>query len=78
MRKMMFTFVLSLGLAIVAVTILAEQGHTGRGRRRRPSGSGSGPKVGEMAPTFKLMSLDGKVKTDLASFRASSFVSWYR
>ncbi len=27
------------------------------------------PKVGEMAPTFKLMSLDGKIETDLASFK---------
>ncbi len=27
------------------------------------------PKVGEMAPTFKLMSLDGKKETDLASFK---------
>ena len=27
------------------------------------------PKVGEMAPTFKLMSLDGKKETDLAGFK---------
>jgi len=27
------------------------------------------PKVGEKAPTFKLMSLDGKIETDLASFK---------
>ena len=27
------------------------------------------PKVGEIAPTFKLMSLDGKKETDLADFK---------
>jgi len=27
------------------------------------------PKVGEIAPTFKLKSLDGKIETDLASFK---------
>ncbi len=28
-----------------------------------------GPKVGDMAPTFQLMSLDGKKETDLDAFR---------
>ena len=27
------------------------------------------PKIGEMAPTFKLMSLDGKEETNLADFK---------
>jgi hypothetical protein len=52
MKKLKFTLVLSLVLAIFAGEILA-------GAR----------KVGEVAPTFKLMSLDGKGETDLSSFR---------
>ena len=38
---------------------------SGRGRMREDNGL----KVGEMAPVFKLKSLDGKQETDLASFQ---------
>jgi len=37
--------------------------------RGRPPRVDKGPKVGNMAPTFKLMSLDGKEETDLEKFR---------
>ena len=35
----------------------------------RPPRVDKGPKVGDMAPTFKLMSLDGKEEFDLEAFR---------
>ncbi len=69
MKRMQFTLILSLMLVIVAVGMLARQSHAGRAQRRKPSRTDGAPKVGEMAPTFKLMSLDGKNETDLASFR---------
>ena len=39
-----------------------------RQRRSRPTEAGA-PQVGDMAPTFKLKSLDGKSVTDLGSFK---------
>ena len=41
------------------------EGRSGRGRMREDNGL----KVGEVAPVFKLKSLDGKQETDLASFQ---------
>ncbi len=49
------------------------QGRGGRGERGRRGGRGGSddgaPKVGDVAPTFKLKSLDGKQEFDLAGFK---------
>ena len=51
--------------------MLPEMGRmqSGQGQRGRTSGTGAGLKVGEVAPTFKLKSLDGDSETDLAEFK---------
>ena len=48
-----------------------EQPHQRGGRRRGPGRmrEDNGLKVGEVAPVFKLKSLDDKQETDLASFQ---------
>ncbi|MFQ5708627.1 MAG: hypothetical protein ACE5HO_14315, partial [bacterium] len=59
----------------VAAKIVNEKRDTGRPpdrlRRRHRGGAriDGAPAVGELAPTFKLLSLDGKSETDLESFR---------
>jgi hypothetical protein len=60
---------LSLVLTIFAGAVLTRQSLAWRTKDRQSSGNDGGTKVGEMAPTFTLMSLDGKGETDLASFR---------
>jgi hypothetical protein len=64
MKRMGFTLVLSLVLAICPGVVLTQQSRARRGKGRRGA-----PKVGEMAPIFKLLSLDGRAETDLASFK---------
>jgi len=49
--------------------MLPWQSRAWRTEDRRSNGGGGGTEVGEMAPTFTLMSLDGKGETNLASFR---------
>ena len=70
-----------LSLAVATLDVVVAQESEGRGMQRRrgmrarggqPGGGfsdSSGLKVGQVAPTFKLKSLDGKSETDLASFK---------
>jgi len=60
MRYRIFTEVLLLSLVLISATASAQR--TFRGRD-------AGLKVGDMAPTFKLKSPDGKTETDLKAFR---------
>ena len=69
MGRLPFILTLSLVLTIFVGAVLTRQSRAWRTKGRRSSGDDSGTKVGEMAPTFRLMSLDGKVETDLTSFR---------
>jgi len=46
------------------------EGRRGRMRERMSRDDGA-PKAGDIAPTFKLKSLDGKQETDLESFKGS-------
>ncbi len=46
-----------------------ENDKKGEGKKSRRRPSDKAPKVGDVAPTFKLKSLDGKSETDLAEFK---------
>jgi len=61
-----------VALLMVGSLAFAQEGEN-HGRRdkirERVSKDDAAPKVGDLAPTFKLKSLDGKSETDIASFR---------
>ena len=63
--------VLSVGVGDVFAQSMSENRGTGsyRGYGRPPD---RGPKVGDMAPTFRLMSLDGKTETDLGTYKGKN------
>lgn len=73
---MKWTRMLTVGgcaMLMLAGVTLAQKGdgkERRRGRRGAMTGGDGAPKVGQLAPLFKLKSLDGKKETDLASFRA--------
>lgn len=69
MGRLQLLVTLSLVLTIFTGAVLTRQSRAWRTKGRRSSGGGGGTEVGEMAPTFTLMSLDGKGETDLAGFR---------
>lgn len=69
-----FTATLTLAALLLAGSPAIAQKGEGKGGRRdkirnRMSKDDNAPKVGDVAPTFKLKSLDGKSETDLASFK---------
>ena len=53
--------------AFIVGSAMAQAGEARRGQQRRPDDA---PKVGMVAPTFKLKSLDGKNEFELESFRS--------
>ena len=57
MGRLPFILTLSLVLTIFVGAVLTRQSRAWRTKGRRSSGDDSGTKVGEMAPTFKLMSV---------------------
>jgi hypothetical protein len=70
----LFIFVLSVCVGDIFAQSTNDNRDPGSSRGYgRPRGSGrppdKGPKVGDMAPSFRLMSLDGKKETDLEAFR---------
>jgi len=69
MGRLQLIVTLFLVFTMFVGVMLPRQSRGWRTEDRQSSGSGSGTEVGEMAPTFTLMSLDGKGETDLASFR---------
>jgi hypothetical protein len=69
MGRLQLIVTLSLVITIFVGAVLTRQSRAWRTEDRRSSGGSVGTKVGEIAPPFTLMSLDGKGKTDLASFR---------
>ncbi len=58
-----------LFVAVAPELLLAKQRSERRGRPARRMRDDNAPKVGDVAPTFTLMSLDGKSETDLAMYR---------
>ena len=68
MKRIVFLIALSLVLAMIAVSVFAEQGNAKRTRRPRMENKNQ-LEIGDMAPTFKLKSLDGKEETELEKFR---------
>jgi hypothetical protein len=69
MGRLQLIVTLSLVFTMFVWAVLPRQSRAWQTEDRRSSGDGGGTEVGEMAPTFTLMSLDGKGETDLASFR---------
>ena len=77
MKRLVLGIVLSLVLVIAVCGAFAEQADTEPGERpraerarRRGMQNEKQLAVGDMAPTFKLKSLDGKEETDLEKFRS--------
>ena len=68
MRILKATVFLLLIHAMIIVSVFAQQG-VARGRQGKMNSNDGAPTVGELAPTFKLKSLDGESEFDLASFR---------
>ena len=62
-------FIALFTLAMTGRPVLAQQKTEQQTQPRRWDRDDGAPKVGEVAPTFKLLSLDGKNETDLNSFR---------
>ncbi len=60
---MTLSVVFMLGIAA------AEAQPSGRGRGKGKHGPDKAPKIGDVAPNFKLKSLDGKSETELATFK---------
>lgn len=65
MRRTVFSLMIMGALVSTIALTTPVNSHS----RRRARGPDNAPKVGDVAPTFKLKSLDGKSETDLASFR---------
>ena len=63
MKRWMTMMVTSLAMMVFTTGTVAQQNF--RSWRR----GDNAPKVGDMAPTFKLKSLDGTEETDLEQFR---------
>jgi hypothetical protein len=74
MRHVRFTGKLALAALLLAGSVAFAQDGEDKGDRRakireRMSKDDGAPKVGDVAPTFKLKSVDGKSETNFASFR---------
>jgi len=54
---------------LVAVLLLCLAWSTAYAQQSRPARDAGGLKVGDMAPAFRLRSLDGEAETDLETFR---------
>jgi len=67
MKRCIYLIVLLFVLGTAIADTSAQQRGRNKGPGRRPPDKG--PKVGDMAPTFNLMSPDGKEKTDLEKYR---------
>ncbi len=63
MKRWMTMMVTSLAMMVFTTGTVAQQNFRSWGR------DDNAPKVGDMAPTFKLKSLDGTEETDLEQFR---------
>ena len=71
MRYVGIVFALVVGIAVCDAQNVGAQG---RGGRRGPDNA---PKVGDVAPTFTLTSLDGKSETELENFRGDKPVGLF-
>ena len=64
-----------VALLLIGGVTVAQEDKNREGRRakmrKRVSRDDGAPKIGDVAPTFKLKSPDGKNETDLASFKGS-------
>ena len=71
MLKRIVVFILSLIVVITTSgTLTAQQpGRDGSPKAQRAPREDKGPKAGDVAPVFKLMSLDGKESFDLEFFK---------
>jgi cytochrome oxidase Cu insertion factor (SCO1/SenC/PrrC family) len=63
MKRWMTMMITSLAMMVFTTGAVAQQNFRSWGR------ADNAPKVGDMAPTFKLKSLDGTEETDLEQFR---------
>ena len=63
MKQLMTMMIASLAMMVFTTGTVAQQNFRSWGRED------NAPKVGEIAPTFKLKSLDGTQETDLEQFR---------
>ena len=67
MQKHALIAIMSVSISLLAGAALAQDQPGRRNRGQRPADNGL--KVGQLAPTFKLASIDGKDKFDLKIYR---------
>ncbi|MFQ5603765.1 MAG: hypothetical protein ACE5HS_10900 [bacterium] len=69
MKHFVYLFIFFLAATYVSDEVFAQRNFKRPARPGRTNRNDDAPKVGDTAPLFKLLSLDGKDETDLASFR---------